>query len=205
MSFIKKTEISVAVALIITVIFSIISFARTSDNIRHEVLRLHVIANSDSVVDQNLKLAVRDAILLEGSDIFDGSVNIENATEKISPKISTLIETAKEIISSRGFDYDVKITLSEEYFNTRTYETVTLPAGEYLALRVVIGKGEGHNWWCVMFPPMCLSAANETNELGKVLNDDEVRLVEKSPKYEPRFKIIEIYEAIKQRVLNFDK
>ncbi len=205
MSFFKKVEISVAIALSISLIFSIFSFAETSAQIRKEILRLHVIANSDSVVDQNLKLAVRDALLAEGVEIFNGSVNIQNAIEKINPELERLKKTAKAVISERGFDYAVKITLSREYFTTRTYETVTLPAGEYLALRVVIGKGEGKNWWCVMFPPMCISAAEETDKLENILTQDEVTLVKKSPKFEPRFKIVELYETIKQKVNKFKK
>lgn len=197
MSFIKKFELSVALALTICISFSIVSFADISQKIRSEVLRLHIIANSDSAFDQNLKLAVRDALLLSGEDIFDGSVNIENAAQKILPRIDDLTEVAKEIVAEHGADYDVKIQLSEEYFTTRTYNTVTLPAGEYLALRVVIGKGDGHNWWCVMFPPMCLSAADEKETLNSVLNTEEINLVNKNPKYEPRFKIIEIYESLK--------
>lgn len=197
MSLIKKIEISIAIALIFCTTFSIFSFARTSQKVRSEVLRLHIIANSDSAFDQNLKLAVRDALLLAGEDVFDGSVNIENATQKIAPKIDDLTKVAKEIITAHGTDYDVKIQLSEEYFTTRTYNSVTLPAGEYLALRVIIGKGEGHNWWCVMFPPMCLSAADEKETLNDVLGSDEIDLVNKNPKFEPRFKIIEIYESIK--------
>lgn len=197
MSLIKKIEISIAIALIICTTFSIISFAKTSQKVRSEVLRLHIIANSDSAFDQNLKLAVRDALLLAGEDVFDGSVNIENATQKILPKIEDLTKVAKEIITAHGADYNVKIQLSEEYFTTRTYDSVTLPAGEYLALRVIIGKGEGHNWWCVMFPPMCLSAADEKEILNDVLSSDEIDLVNKNPKFEPRFKIIEIYESLK--------
>lgn len=197
MSFSKKIKISLSVGIIVAVVFSICSFAKTSKKIRSEVLRLHVIANSDTSVDQNLKLRLRDFILQEGSDIFDGSVNVGNAVEKIEPKLTELEEAANAFVRQKGFDYNVKITLSNEYFTTRTYESVTLPAGKYLALRVVIGSGQGHNWWCVMFPPMCVPAADEKEEIENVFTDKEVKLVESKPKYEPRFKIIEIYERIK--------
>ena len=200
MSLSKKIRISLSVGIIIAVVFSIFSFAKTSDEIRSDVLRLHVIANSDSSVDQNLKLRLRDHILQEGKDIFDGSVNVENAVQKIEPKIGELEKSAESFVKDAGFDYKVKITLSEEYFTTRTYETVTLPAGKYLALRVVIGSGSGHNWWCVMFPPMCVPAADKKDEIENVFNNEEIKLVESKPKYEPRFKIIEIYEQIKQAI-----
>ena len=184
--------------MIVAIIFSICSFAKTSQEIRSDVLRLHVIANSDSSVDQNLKIRLRDFLLEEGRRIFDGSVNVENAVEKIEPQIPALEKSAKEFIQASGFDYDVKISLSREYFTTRTYETVTLPAGRYLALRVVIGAGEGHNWWCVMFPPMCVPAADKKDEIENVFTEDEIKLVESSPKYEIRFKVVEICEEIKE-------
>lgn len=200
MSFSGKIRISIAIGIVTAVIFSICSFAKTSEEIRSDVLRLHVIANSDSSVDQNLKLRLRDYILEEGEDIFDGSVNVENAVEKIEPKLSELEKSAETFVKNAGFDYDVKITLSNEYFTTRTYESVTLPAGKYLALRVVIGSGEGHNWWCVMFPPMCVPAADKKDEIENVFTDKEIKLVESKPKYEPRFKVVEIYEQIRETI-----
>ena len=200
MSFSGKIRISIAIGIVTAVIFSICSFAKTSEEIRSDVLRLHVIANSDSSVDQNLKLRLRDYILEEGEDIFDGSVNVENAVKKIEPKLAELENSAETFVKNAGFDYDVKITLSIEYFTTRTYESVTLPAGKYLALRVVIGSGEGHNWWCVMFPPMCVPAADKKDEIENVFTDKEIKLVESKPKYEPRFKVVEIYEQIRETI-----
>lgn len=198
MSLSKKIKISVTVGIIVAILFSICSFAKTSEEIRSDVLRLHVIANSDTSVDQNLKLRLRDYILQEGKDIFNGSVNVENAVKKIEPVLPELEKSAKAFVTQAGFDYDVKITLSNEYFTTRTYETVTLPAGKYLALRVVIGSGEGHNWWCVMFPPMCVPAADKKDEIENVFSEKEIKLVESKPKYEPRFKVVEIYEQLKE-------
>lgn len=200
MSFSGKIRISIAIGIVTAVIFSICSFAKTSEEIRSDVLRLHVIANSDSSVDQNLKLRLRDYILEEGEDIFDGSVNVENAIKKIEPKLAELENLAETFVKNAGFDYDVKITLSNEYFTTRTYESVTLPAGKYLALRVVIGSGEGHNWWCVMFPPMCVPAADKKDEIENVFTDKEIKLVESKPKYEPRFMVVEIYEQIRETI-----
>ena len=200
MSFSGKIRISIVIGIVTAVIFSICYFSKTSEKIRSDVLRLHVIANSDSSVDQNLKLRLRDYILEEGEDIFDGSVNVENAVKKIEPKLAELENSAETFVKNAGFDYDVKITLSNEYFTTRTYESVTLPAGKYLALRVVIGSGEGHNWWCVMFPPMCVPAADKKDEIENVFTDKEIKLVESKPKYEPRFKVVEIYEQIRDTI-----
>lgn len=198
MSLSKKIKISVTVGIVVAILFSICSFAKTSEEIRSDVLRLHVIANSDTSVDQNLKLRLRDYILQEGKDIFNGSVNVENAVKKIEPVLPELEKSAKAFVNQAGFDYDVKISLSNEYFTTRTYETVTLPAGNYLALRVVIGSGDGHNWWCVMFPPMCVPAADKNDEIENVFSEKEIKLVESKPKYEPRFKVVEIYEQLKE-------
>lgn len=199
MSLFRKIEISVALALVASIIFSVFSFAKTSEKVRNDVLRLHVIANSDSPADQNLKLAVRDEILSKGEELFNGSVNVKNAVEKISPYIDELESCAEEIIEMRGYDYPVKITIDKEYFETRTYKTVTLPAGEYLSLIVRIGESKGKNWWCVMFPPMCISAADENEVLKDVMNKNELKLVNSNPNFEPRFKIIEIIENIKNK------
>ena len=198
MNFFKKIKISVCLAMAITVLFSVISFAKTSNEIRSDVLTLHVLANSDSSIDQNLKLRVRDALLSSGNEIFDGTTNVENAIQRITPQIPKLEKIAKEVITQSGFNYDVKITISNDYFTTRTYENITLPAGIYKALRVVIGSGKGHNWWCVMFPAMCLPAAESRQKIDDVLDKKETKLVEKNPKLEPRFKIIEIIEQLKQ-------
>ena len=197
MLFSTKIKLSVCFAMIFTILLSVISFAKTSEDIRGDVLRLHIIANSDSATDQNLKLRVRDALLKSGNEIFDGTTDVENAVKRITPQIPVLEEIAKSVIEEAGFDYDVKITVSRDYFTTRTYENVTLPAGRYRALRVVIGSGEGHNWWCVMFPAMCLPVAQNRQKIDDVLNESETKLVYKNPKLEPRFKIVEVIESIK--------
>lgn len=195
-----KIEIAVLMAFILTCACSFAGFAKTCDEISDSVLRLHVIANSDSDEDQALKLKVRDAVLEKGDEIFDGSVTRDEAKSKIEPNIAELEAAARRVIAENGFDYGVKITVTEEYFNTRVYEDITLPAGKYMAVRVVIGEGAGHNWWCIMFPPLCLPAADEKTEIDCVLNDEQMEVVTSSPKYEPRFKILEIYEKIAERL-----
>ncbi|MCR4925195.1 MAG: stage II sporulation protein R [Clostridiales bacterium] len=199
-----KIEIALLMALVITVLSSLTGFARNCEKISDSVLRLHVIANSDTEEDQQLKLKVRDAILEKGKDIFDGSVTRDEAKARIEPNIAQLEETAKKVIEENGFDYDVKITVTEEYFATRVYEeqNITLPAGRYMAVRAVIGEGNGHNWWCIMFPPLCLPAAEGEVEIDSVLDEEQMKIVQKSPKYEPRFKIIEWYQRLAEK---FDK
>lgn len=204
-----KISRNLTTAIIISIIFlllwNISVFAYQCGEIRSDVLRLHILANSDSEEDQQLKLKVRDAILEEGFEIFDGSVTIENAVNKISPQMNRIKETAEKIIKENGFNYDVTVTLDEEFFSTRIYnDSVTLPAGKYLALKVVIGSGEGKNWWCVMFPALCLPAAetNQREEIDKVLNSDEEEIILESSKYAVKFKIVEIIESLKEKVDN---
>jgi stage II sporulation protein R len=190
-----RIEISVAIALVLCCIMNITAFSNQCDGIRDKMLRMHVIANSDSIDDQNLKLKVRDAILLKGKEIFDGSVTADEAEEKIKPYIKDLEETALLVIKREGYDYDVNITVQKDFFNTRTYDNcITLPAGYYNAVKVVIGEGKGENWWCVMFPPMCLPAANAECKINDVLNDEENDIVSNGKKYKFKFKILEIYE-----------
>jgi len=162
---------------------------------------MHVIANSDSEEDQQLKLKVRDAVLSAGKEVFDGSVTAIEAKEKITPYIDYLENIALETIKNEGFDYNVKITVEREYFNTRTYEnSVTLPAGYYTAVKVIIGEGKGQNWWCVLYPNMCFKGSvfevieEEASEsLKEVLNPWEYADVFDSGKVEFRFKFLEYF------------
>lgn len=196
-----KIEASVLAALLICCVLNISSFSEECKNIRSKMLRMHVIANSDSNADQELKLKVRDAVLAEGKEIFDGSVTAEDAKQKILPETERLRKAALEVIENEGFSYDVKITVADEYFDTRTYDnSVTLPAGYYKAVKVIIGEGEGHNWWCVMFPPMCLPAATKECEISDVLEKSETEIVEGGNKYKFKFKIVEIYEKIAEKL-----
>lgn len=194
----QKIQASIIIAFIIATIVSVAGFASECEVVRKSFLRMHVVANSDSEFDQQLKLKVRDAVLQQGKELFDGSATSENAAEKLSKEIGGLEAAAKKIIEENGFDYPVKIEVVNEYFNTRSYEEITLPAGEYTAVKVVIGAGQGQNWWCVMFPPLCLPAVSvNDNGIDAYLEEEEISIVEAVPEYEPRFKIVEIYERIK--------
>ena len=194
---ILRIEISILIALIICCTLNISAFSQQCENIREKMLRMHVIANSDSTEDQELKLKVRDAVLNAGKEIFDGSITSSEAKDKISPQIDYLEEVALKTIRNEGFDYKVKITIDKEFFNTRTYEnSVTLPAGYYNAIKVIIGEGAGQNWWCVMFPPMCLPTAVAECEISDVLTDDETEIVTSLDKYKLKFKLVEFIEEI---------
>ena len=195
----KAIDISVFVTLLVCIIATV-SFENSCKGIREEILRLHVIANSDSDADQDLKLRVRDAVLLSGKAIFSGSEDIISAEGKISEKTDVLLNSARETIYSLGYDYDVKIELKRCYFPTRVYDDITLPAGYYNAVRIIIGEGKGKNWWCIMFPPLCLPAASDNKEvIGNYLTEDDMQIVTANPKYEVRFWLIEKYYHIKNR------
>ncbi len=204
-AYIKKAllfDIALLSGLVISVIISTAKFESTCEDVRESVLRLHVIANSDSERDQNLKLKVRDALLETGSELFSGEVTSKDAEKTAESEIKKLEETAKSTLKTNGCEDEVKIEIGESYFPTRTYGCVTLPAGKYEAVKVTIGAGEGHNWWCVMFPPLCLPAAQGETKLDDVFSSDAVDLVTSDPKYEVRFKLVEWYERIRDRLVS---
>lgn len=201
----KNTNLltGIATAIIFLIIYNISSFAFQCNEIRANTIRLHVIANSDSPEDQDIKLKVRDALLDAGSNIFDGSVTPDNAQKKITDEINHLENTANSVLKKYNKNYHATVTLTTEYFDTRIYDDdITLPAGKYLALKVVLGEGDGKNWWCVMFPTLCLPATEKTdhNALKNTYSDTGKYIVENSDKYEIRFKIIEIIEKLKNKV-----
>lgn len=197
MKKLHRIEISLAIGLIITFVFSVVSFGSDCKQVRNNVVRLHILADSDCDADQNVKLLVRDALLESGAEIFSGSVDINRASKALEKEKSELISVAENVLRQNGFDYGVSINLEREYYTTRSYENYTLPAGEYLSLKVILGKGEGHNWWCVMFPPLCLPAATPSTDIDAILGSDGAKIIESNPKYEMRFKIVEVYETVK--------
>lgn len=198
----RKAEISIAIGLIIAIIFSVCGFGADCAAVRDNVVRLHVLANSDSEEDQKVKILVRDALLKSGAKIFSGAVTVEDAATVLENEKEMIISVAENVLHENGFDYDVSVAIVREYFATRAYEDFTMPAGEYLALKVIIGSGNGKNWWCVMFPPLCLPAAGEKTDIDAILGKDGTKLIKSNPKYEMRFKIVEIYEQMKARLYN---
>lgn len=194
--------ISLLIGFVLYCAFSISYFASSSGEIRESVVRLHVLANSNSENDQQIKLIVRDALLEKNSELLSGKVTPQNANEYFEKSKTELEKRANEVLKENGFDYGAKIVLCEEYYTTRQYESLTFPAGEYTSVKVVLGKGEGENWWCVMFPPLCVPAANggvEVNEnqtLEAYLTKDGQKIVSAKGKYKAEFKIIEWYEKL---------
>lgn len=190
----------VALALVVVMVADIVSFGSTCADVRKDVLRLHVVAASDTQADQQLKLLVRDAVLEAGGELFGGTVKADEAVKLIAPKTDLLVAAAESVLRENGCDYDVEIIVGEEYFSTRCYEEFTMPAGVYTAVRVNIGSARGKNWWCVMFPPLCVPSV--LADADAFFDDDEIQVISASPEYEPRFKIVEIYESIKQKLVS---
>lgn len=197
---IQKIELSVFCGLLIAVLLSVTSFGASCGNIRNSVLRMHIIANSDSTEDQAVKLQVRDAVLAAGKDLFDGSLTAADAENILESDKQALQSAAETVLRENGFSYGVRVEIGKDFFNTRTYdEKVTLPAGEYEAVRVILGEGKGKNWWCVMFPPLCLPAAEADAQMEDVLPENEAEITENRPQYEARFKIIELFEKLSEK------
>jgi stage II sporulation protein R len=188
---------SLLIAFVFSSYVSLASFVSSSEKIRSNVLRLHIRANSDSEVDQDLKLKVRDEVLKTGREAFSGVNSLSEAVKKGEKSKAEIQKTAEKVIRENGFSYPVSVEIGQSFFPVRTYENeVTLPAGDYTAVKIIIGSGEGHNWWCVMFPPLCLPAAEGEKDLSDVLDGESVHITKSNPKYEVRFKIAEIFEKI---------
>lgn len=189
----NKLNIILAVGLFFAVILSNIgSFVRDGmalDGLRNSVLRLHILAESDSEYDQNLKLKVRDEILKSG--ILDGAENLREAEKTANEKIPEIIGIAEKTLRKNGCSLPVSAEITEMYFDERVYGNMTMPAGEYKALRIKIGSAEGHNWWCVMYPPLCLPSACEveadTETAPVFFSGKEIDIMEKPKKYKIKF------------------
>ncbi len=196
----KILKLAVGLALIFSLLISSVKFEAGCSELKDNILRIHIIANSDSDADQQLKLKVRDALLELGSSELCEAENIDDAIIAANASINALEDTAKKVIKDNGFDYNVSVGIEKKYFGTREYDDFTLPAGEYEALCVKIGKAEGKNWWCVMYPAVCIPAA--TADLRNVVSEDAENIANNPKKYVIKFKTVEIFEGIKNFLKN---
>ncbi len=206
MKYINKQRLLIVLTL--TFLFSLsITYARTAaTNISNSVFRLHVVANSDSAKDQELKLLVRDRLLKESQHLFKSSTSAKHCAEIAKEHLSELCRIAKNEVSECGFDYEVTGAVGSFDFPVKSYGNITLPGGKYTALRIEIGKAEGKNWWCVMYPPLCLAdgivSYNKDAELQlkNSLTKQEYSLItnqsQNSIPVEIRFKIWEILQKV---------
>lgn len=190
-----KKNIILICGLLLTIIMSnvgtFVSDGMALEELRGSVLRLHILAESDSEYDQNLKLKVRDALLESG--ILDGSENLEQAEKTARERLPEIIEISEKTLRENGCNLPVSAEITDMDFDERVYGKITMPAGNYKALRVKIGSASGHNWWCVMYPPLCLPAACEVEEnpetVAVFFSEKELDIMNKPEKYKVRFAI----------------
>lgn len=143
----------------------IFNFTQNCEEMQDKAFRLHILANSDSASDQEIKYALRDYIITDLGYIFRSCETKDETVMLASRDLPLISERANEFLEHSGCNYRAKCTVEKCSFPTRRYGDHTLPAGEYDALRIVLGEGKGHNWWCVLFPSVCLPAAAERNDL----------------------------------------
>ena len=157
-----------------------------------DTLRLHILAASDSDADQALKLSVRDAILKKYSAELSGISDLEEAHAVLESHLDDIIATAQSVVDEAGYRYTVTASLGEEWYDTRDYAEFSLPRGVYTSLIIKIGEGEGRNWWCVMYPPMCLDFATDapSDDWTSGYTGEEMTLI--SGKYKVKFKLLEL-------------
>ena len=197
----RTAEIALMIGLVIFLASGALAM-RTQDKLAEKVVRLHVLANSDSEEDQALKLRVRDAVLERATAILEQSADRREAESRLRGELLELERIAGEEISAEGYDYPVTVELENTDFPTKEYDGFTLPAGEYLALRVIIGEGQGQNWWSVVFPPLCTSASADVpaSALAAGFSEEEVSLItEENQGYVLKFKAVEWWESLKEK------
>ena len=194
----KKLFVFLPLLLIFTLLFGSLSYTNDASNdISTKVLRMHVLANSNSIDDQRLKIAVKNNILKSTQELFTDCDNLEESIEIAQSNTELIKDSAQEVIKKYNKNYDVKVYVDNEFFDVREYKDFTLPSGNYNTVKIVIGEGKGKNWWCVMYPAVCISACSD--DFDKVLTKEEKKLIT-SKKYIPKFKILEIINKIKNKI-----
>lgn len=188
----KHTIIIIFSLMLSLVTAEINSFFASCDSINNTVFRLHILANSNSEFDQNLKLLVRDEILKLDNTLFSQ----QNLTQE---NLDLIKSTAQNVLINNNSNLSVNAEVTNMYFDTRFYKDFTMPAGNYDALRITLGEAEGENWWCVLYPPLCLPAAQEdiTEVVSNTLTNEQIDIIENGDKYEFKFALFELYTSLK--------
>ncbi|MBO5898332.1 MAG: stage II sporulation protein R [Clostridia bacterium] len=195
---------AVALLLTLTLVWGVTALlpVHGEGEIYDAVVRLHVVANSDSERDQAIKLRVRDAVLTLASERLDGCTSRAEAERRLRGMTDELTEVARAELAKQGEQTDVRVELGREEYPTRSYERFCFPAGEYVSLRVLIGEAAGENFWCVLFPPLCMSAATVSRERAEEefiavgLSRDQYAIITETQntRYRLRFKFLEVVE-----------
>ena len=196
----KYSEIALLLALAVTMLWGVWSL-QEQDVLERKMIRLHVIANSDTQEDQALKLQVRDEVLAQATAILEESADMAQAVIRLEDALPAIEDTARTKIEAEGYNYSVSARLEQTEFPTKVYDGFSLPSGEYLALRVIIGDGAGENWWCVVFPPLCTAAATDWEEVGIAtgLGEEDLSLItEENQGYVLKFRSLELWESFRQ-------
>ena len=176
----KKLFVFLPLLLIFTLLFGSLSYTNDASNdISTKVLRMHVLANSNSINDQRLKIAVKNNILKSTQELFTDCNNLEESIEIAQSNTELIKASAQEVIKKYNKNYDVKVYVDNEFFDVREYKDFTLPSGNYNTVKVVIGEGKGKNWWCVMYPAVCISACSD--DFDKALTKEEKKLITSKP------------------------
>ena len=197
-----KVKVMVCMCASILAAFLLVSVlpVHGEEKIYSDMIRLHVIAASDSEEDQAVKLQVRDAVLEVVEASLKDVKSQEEARSAIEDANDEICAAAKSVLEREGFDYPVSVELGLENYPERVYEGFTLPAGQYTSLRVIIGGGEGHNWWCVLYPPLCTTAAEDREQvfITAGFTDEQYKTITetKQVKYKVRFKVLEILASL---------
>lgn len=196
----KKWELALLLGLCAAMLWGAWSMQR-QDALAQKMIRLHVIANSDSDADQALKLEVRDKVLDFTTTVLQRSADMEDAQVRLRKELTRIETIAQREIAAQGYDYPVTAQLTRTEFPLKEYDGFSLPAGEYMALRLVIGEGAGQNWWCVVYPPLCTAAATDMPEtaIRAGLSGDDVSLItEEDAGYVLKFRSLELWEQLRQ-------
>jgi len=195
-TYLSVLEKSLLLGLLLSFLLTMTGFSGQCEAIENQVFRFHVLANSDSQEDQALKLKVRDRVLEYSEGLFQNAQTREEAEALAAAHLQELCQAAQDEVYRQGYDYPVKAEITNMFFDTREYETVTLPAGCYDALRITIGEAEGHNWWCVLYPSLCFADALEPSmteegeeKLQQVLDEDAYDLLLHPQKLKIRFRL----------------
>lgn len=204
MKKIKNLFIIIILLFIYCIICAFSYVNAVSTDIQNSVFRLHVIANSDSDEDQNLKYIVRDKVLEYISSISDSSMTKDEVIALANKNINEIQKIAEDTIHENGYDYSVKLNIGNFSFPTKKYGDITFPAGFYDALKIEIGEAKGHNWWCVMFPPLCfvdvtsgIVPEESKQTIRDNLSEEEYKLLsENSGNMNFKFKIVEMFQDI---------
>ena len=192
----KRWIKAVSGALVVCLMLSVCQLHGTCESVREDVVRLHILANSDSAEDQALKIKVRDAILEASADWQEIAATPEEALALAEERLPQIQAVAEQTVATEGYHYPVKAEVCRMYFTTRQYDTFTLPAGMYDAVRLSIGEAEGQNWWCVMYPPLCVGAATNRKKATSLWSDNQKNLVQGGDRYVAKFKVVEWVQNI---------